>query len=128
MTVTGLPPLQLGQVVATPAALELVERFNFDLSRMLSQHRAHDWADTNRHDWRVNDEAVKTGARVLSVHEQAGAKLWIITEAATDACPACHGYGGTCEPEKGEWIEGMHFRTDRPPRRLSTCFLRPEDY
>jgi hypothetical protein len=121
-------PFQLGRVVATPGAIESIEERNFDVSRMLSQHRQGDWADTNPHDWKVNDEALRTGARVLSVHVKGDAKLWVITDAATDACPACHGYGGTCEPEKGEWVGGMHFRTDLPLARLSTTILRPEDY
>jgi hypothetical protein len=33
-----------------------------------------------------------------------------------------------CEPDKGVWANGMHFRDDLPPRRPSTTVMRPEDY
>jgi hypothetical protein len=121
----------LGRVVATPGALQLVEDSGADLARLLARHVTGDWGDLDRTDKRANEEALDSGARILSAYLVDGGKVWIITDAATDACPACTAgvwNDGACEPDKGEWHDGMHFRTDLPARRLSTTVLRPEDY
>jgi len=119
---------QLGRVVATPAAIEQAEETGADLLQLLGRHVGGDWGDLSAEDKRANQAALLDGSRILSAYITQGRKLWIITEAATDACPACHGYGGSCQPELGEWHEGIHFRTDRLLQRLSTTILRPEDY
>jgi hypothetical protein len=89
---------------------------------------AGDWGDTVPADRRGNESALKSGARILSVYGENSSKLWIITDAETDVCPSCWAGIDTCEPDKGEFLAGTHFRTDRPPRRLTTTILRPEDY
>jgi len=115
--------------MATPAALRTAEEHGVNVLALVMRHRSGDYGDTCRADQAENRRALKTGARLLSVYGEGPSKLWVITEAATDACPACHGYPGhTCEPELGEWLDGTHYRTDRPPRRLTTTVMRPEDY
>jgi hypothetical protein len=120
----GPPRFDLGRVVATPGAFEV----GFNARNLLGRHAAGDWGDVDAQDRRANDLAVKTGARIVSAYGEGRRRLWVITDAATDACPACHGYGGECEPGKGSWLAGVHFRDDLPARRLTTTILRPEDY
>jgi hypothetical protein len=122
---------ELGRIVATPAALKRAEEQGLDVTGLLgllARHAAGDWGDLDTADKRANEQALRSGARILSAYGRGAAKLYLITEAATDACPACHGYGGACEPEKGEWLYGAHYRTDLPERRHSTTIMRPEDY
>jgi hypothetical protein len=121
----------LGRVVATPGALERIEKGEGDLALLLARHVTGDWGDLPATDKRANEEAIRSGARILSAYLTDAGKVWIITDAATDACPACTAgvwNGGDCEPGKGEWHGGLHFRTDLPARRLSTTILLPEDY
>jgi hypothetical protein len=123
-----LAKFQLGRITATPGVLELVERRRLDLRRLLYRHACGDWGDVDAQDRRANDDAANSGARILSSYGRGRRRLWIITDAATDVCPACWAGIGRCEPSKGEWIGGQHFRTDLPPRRLSTTVLRPDEY
>jgi hypothetical protein len=118
----------LGRVVATPGALERAAAHDLNLLQLLARLLSGDWGDTCAQDKRTNDQALKNGGRVLSVYGQGNRRIWIITDAETDACAACTVGTGECQPDRGEWHAGMHFRTDRPPRRLSTTILRPQDY
>jgi hypothetical protein len=118
----------LGRVVATPGALQLAVEHEVNLLQLLARHMTGDWGDTCAQDKRTNDVALKNGSRILSVYGQGNERIWIITDAVTDVCPACWAGIGACEPEHGEWQGDIHFRSDLPPRRLSTTVLRPEDY
>lgn len=119
---------ELGRVLATPGALEVAAVHGIDLAALLHRHVHGDWGDVGAVDKQTNECAVEGGARILSSYGQGERKLWIITDAATDVCPACWAGLGECEPDRGEWAAGEHFRTDQPMRRLSTTILRPEDY
>jgi hypothetical protein len=118
----------LGRVVVTPSALQRAEEHGLNLLALLARHVVGDWGETCAQDKRTNDAAVKDGSRILSVYGEGNERIWIITDSASDVCPACWAGIGECEPDKGEWLSGTHFRTDRPPRRVSTTILRPEDY
>jgi hypothetical protein len=86
-----------GQVVATPGALQ-----DFGpavIVELLQRHLAGDWGDLDSHDIRANNQALRTGARLLSAYETPAGRVWIITEGTDDT--------GT---------------------RRSTCVLRPQDY
>ncbi len=83
-------PLELGQVVATLAALEVVPADTIEDA--LLHHQLGDWGVCCPEDWRTNDRAWKYGARILSVYEygpeKEGARrdrFWIITEADRSA-------------------------------------------
>jgi hypothetical protein len=78
----------LGQVVATPGALEACASWHLD--RCLYRHSRGDWGCVDKEDARTNDEAVKVGLRILSAYPIDDSKpckgfgantLWIITEA-----------------------------------------------
>jgi hypothetical protein len=82
------PDFKLGQVVATPGALEATtEARRLDC---LARHAIGDWGCVCGDDWQSNDDAVKNGDRILSAYpidvrqpcEGFGENtLWIITEA-----------------------------------------------
>jgi hypothetical protein len=79
-------PLNLGQIVATPAALEAIEASGQDPAEFLRRHANKDWGDLDDEDKRLNDEALQDGSRILSAyHTSDGTKLWVITEAEDDS-------------------------------------------
>jgi hypothetical protein len=128
--------LQLGRVVVTTALLEALRIGDEpdlavqvrDLAPLLVRHESGDWGEVGPEDSRENDRAVKTGARVLSAYTVRGIRIWIMTDAASDVCPACWAGIGVCEPDRGVWSNGLHFRDDLLLSRLSTTVMRPEDY
>ncbi len=76
----------LGQVVATPGALEALEKAGQSAAEFLQRHARGDWGDVCEEDREANDQALLDGSRLLSVYRtSSGQKLWIITEAADDS-------------------------------------------
>ena len=76
---------ELGQIVATPAALKVLEANHVTGTHLLARHMAGDWGDLDAEDAKSNDEAIAhTGddaQRVLSAYKMPdGSKVWIITE------------------------------------------------
>jgi hypothetical protein len=85
------PLFSLGQIVATPAALEALEQAGQTPSDFLSRHACGDWGEALcEEDKALNDEALKDGSRILSAYllksgnNGSGCKIWIITEAVGD--------------------------------------------
>lgn len=90
----------LGRTVATPGALALMAEHGVQPADLLLRHALNDWGDLCQSDVRANEDALKTGARILSSYKVADdEKLWVITTAADD--------------------DG---------RRESTCILLPSEY
>jgi len=76
---------QLGQLVATPGAIEAMEESGQTPDFFVEQHVAGRWGEVSADDWQLNDEALKDGSRVLSAYRTLkGKKLWVITEATDD--------------------------------------------
>ena len=72
----------LGQVVATPAALQALEAAGQAPAEFLERHIRGDWGEVSKGDARLNDAAVRDGERILSAYTtKDGERLWIITEA-----------------------------------------------
>lgn len=72
----------LGQVVATPGALEAMEDSAQSAQDFLVRHQSGDWGACDKQDSRSNDLALQNDARVFSVYKTLkGVKLWVITEA-----------------------------------------------
>lgn len=71
----------LGNVVATPGAIELLEQNNLPASSFLSRHISGDWGDLDAEDKQANEDAIEYGNRIFSAYILNGEKLWIITEA-----------------------------------------------
>lgn len=72
----------LGQIVATPGALEALESAGQNPAEFLARHAAGDWGEVDDEDKQANDDSLKTGARLLSAYRTSqDERLWIITEA-----------------------------------------------
>jgi UDP-N-acetylmuramyl pentapeptide synthase len=76
---------ELGQIVATPAALELLERNRLQPIRLILRHVGGDWGELCEEDVKANEQAIAYGDRVLSAYTVAGTKLYVITEADRSA-------------------------------------------
>ena len=75
----------LGHVVATPGALEALQVAGQEPSFFLDLHAAGNWGSVDAEDWRLNDDALVDGSRLLSAYRTLkGIKVWIITEAANE--------------------------------------------
>ena len=69
----------LGQVVITPAAKTTLS--NNDVVNALTRHISGDFGIVSKDDKALNEEAIKTGDRILSAYkDRKGIKFWIITE------------------------------------------------
>ena len=69
----------LGAIVATPNAMDEIS--SDDIERGLARHLSGDWGEVCPEDWKLNDDALKVGNRLLSAYTAAnGVKFWIITE------------------------------------------------
>jgi hypothetical protein len=82
-------------------ALPADEDFHAAMRDLIDRHVNGEWGDVCAHDAKVNEQAVRSGARVLSSYTVEGVSLWVISDAA--------------------W-------TDEPKLREQTTILRPEDY
>jgi len=72
----------LSQLAATPAALDACETALVSPRRLLARHWSGDWGDIAPGDHGLNEDALRDGARLLSVyHLHGGGRVWIITEA-----------------------------------------------
>lgn len=83
----------LGRTVATPGALDTMQRADVLPFTLLVRHQCRDWGELDAEDRAANDRAVSEGTRLLSAY-QVGPdreKLWVITEwdrsATTILCP-----------------------------------------
>lgn len=89
---------QLGQCVATPGALELMEKTGFSAAFLLSRHLQLD-SDVCKEDAELNELALKDGSRLMSVYRLVTPEklkatphskqselptVWVITDAADD--------------------------------------------
>jgi hypothetical protein len=84
MSAIACPTFPLGQLVATPNALEHITQN--DIMAALQRHVTGDWGDISAEDKLLNDRAVVEGTRILSAYRAAnGTKFWIITEAGFSA-------------------------------------------
>lgn len=71
----------LGQLVATPGALEALARGGETGMGYVARHLNGDWGTVEAEDRASNDAAVTNGDRILSAYVTAnGTKIWIISE------------------------------------------------
>ena len=77
---------QLGQIVATPGALEALAESGQTPTFFLTKHCQGDWGEVCEEDRLLNDQALIDGGRLLSAYRTLfGKRLWVITEAADDS-------------------------------------------
>ena len=73
---------QLGKIVATPGAIELLSRHSLSPMTFIERHVSGDGGCLCPEDVLENRRAVKYGSRVFSSYEIAGGeRLWIVSEA-----------------------------------------------
>ena len=78
-TIPLFPP---GQIVATPAALALLDQINKSPLEFISRHLRGDWGDLYQEDRTENELSLKHGFRLMSSYQVSDTeKLWVITEA-----------------------------------------------
>ncbi len=73
------PVVPTGRLAATPAVLDAVPKP--ELLAAFQRHMRGDWGIVSEADWKANDQALKSGERLLSAYKSSsGTKFWIITE------------------------------------------------
>jgi|SRR6516162_1131707 hypothetical protein len=71
----------LGEIVATPEALEALEASHQSPAEFLARHARGDWGELSADDIAENEFSLKNGFRLVSSYLTAsGQKLWVITE------------------------------------------------
>ena len=76
---------ELGQIVATPGALEALQRNRNTGLEYIQRHATGDWGCVDAEDGQSNQDALESGERLLSAYLLSDeTKLWIITDAADD--------------------------------------------
>jgi hypothetical protein len=80
------PRFKLGQVVATPGAIDALEKANQPATEFINKHVVLDAGELDEEDQQTNEDAVENGDRILSSYLlKGGTKIWIITEADRSA-------------------------------------------
>jgi hypothetical protein len=74
---------ELGQLVATPGALEVLGKLEVSPSELLERHASGDWGEVPPEDARENERSLKYGWRLMSSYPVGGEgeSVWVITEA-----------------------------------------------
>lgn len=75
------PLFKLGMLVATPGALDLLDRHGINATTYLTRHHQGDFGTICAADAKENLFAIEHGLRILSSYDVAKERLWIITEA-----------------------------------------------
>ena len=79
------PKFSLGQILATPGALKVIEDAGQTPGFFLERHVQGDWGEVCDEDQQLNDQALVNGRRLLSAYRTLkGVRIWVITEAADD--------------------------------------------
>ncbi|MDC6128993.1 hypothetical protein [Burkholderia gladioli] len=73
----------LGRVLATPGAIDLLDRTGTNVDDLLRRHVRGDWGVVCSADASANNLAVVDSTRILSAYELGARreKLWLLTEA-----------------------------------------------
>jgi hypothetical protein len=80
------PKFRLGQLVATPGALDALKEASVGFIPYVSRHLVGDWGDISKEDAAENELSLKEGFRLLSAYRlPTGCKIWVITEADRNA-------------------------------------------
>jgi len=87
MQATEVKPLfELGQILITPGAEEVLEGLPETTRALLTRHVTGDWSEMNEHDRMENKFSIDKYLRIFSAYTLADeTRLWIITEADRSA-------------------------------------------
>jgi len=76
------PKFSLGQLVATPGALEALKDSKTGFLPYIRRHQNGDWGDISSEDAAENELSLKHDFRLLSAYRlPGGERIWVITEA-----------------------------------------------
>ncbi len=76
----------LGEIVATPGALEALQEAKETPLCYILRHVSGDWGELDAHDRRENERSLRLGFRLLSSYTlPTKERIWIITEADRSA-------------------------------------------
>jgi len=75
------PCFNLGQVVATPGAIEALGEVNCLPITLLNRHQCGDWGDLCDEDKSANNQALSNWTRLFSAYIVQDVKFWVITDA-----------------------------------------------
>ena len=79
------PKFQVGRLLATPAALEELDKAGQSVHEFLAKHIQGDWGCVCAEDAAANEASIQDGSRILSAYMlKTGEKVWLITEATDD--------------------------------------------
>lgn len=67
--------------MATPGALDLLDRTGINAAVVLARHQRGDFGTVNAEDVQANKDAIVNGSRIFSAYLLGAERLWIITEA-----------------------------------------------
>lgn len=80
------PKFSLGQLVATPGALDALKEADVSFLPYISRHQMGDWGEISPEDAAENELSLKVDFRLLSAYSlPSGCRIWIITEADRSA-------------------------------------------
>ncbi len=71
---------KLGNIVITSGCLNWMSANAIDPLPFYRRHASGDWEDLSDEDKQLNERALETGERLLSVYSLRGQKLYVITE------------------------------------------------
>jgi hypothetical protein len=72
----------LGQISATPGALQALQQAGQSPQEFLERHVNGDWGEVSEDDKKENEFSLTHGFRILSAYTtRTGERLWVITEA-----------------------------------------------
>ena len=77
----AIEKFNLGQVVATPGALEVLGEAGRSPVEFLSRHVRGDWGELCEEDRQANEDALHSGGRLFSAYSVDEVRIWVITEA-----------------------------------------------
>ncbi len=79
---TSQLPFHLGDLCATPGAVDAAGEAGVRLVDFVLRHLGADWGNLDAEDWAANDHAVANGERILSSYPLGtGQDIWVITDA-----------------------------------------------
>jgi hypothetical protein len=71
----------LGKIVATPGALDVLMRSSQSPGEFLTMHARGEWGNLDAFDTEANQTAIREGGRIFSTYKtRCDDDLWIITE------------------------------------------------
>ena len=75
------PLFHLGDVVATPQSICVLNESGISVQSLLQRHATGDWGDVCEEDRVANNDALQYGDRLLSSYAiSENIKIWVITE------------------------------------------------